>query len=69
MLILKGDCCIIFINTISGGNVNFGGANKIAPVTISKTTSGTLPSTSGQMAAEDIIPSNLTGAIEGVLPS
>lgn len=62
---MKGDCCIIFINTISGGNVNFGGANKIAPVTISKTTSGSLPSTSGQASSAASTLGNLARALEG----
>lgn len=71
-LILSGDCSVIFINTISGGIVNFGGANKIAPVSISKTTTGSLPSTSGQTASDSNLPSNLAGALEevvGDLPS
>jgi hypothetical protein len=66
-LILSRDCSVIFINTISGGIVNFGGANKIAPVSISKTTTGSHPSSTEQMALESNIPSNLAGAIEGTL--
>ncbi|WML51153.1 spore germination protein [Neobacillus sp. PS3-12] len=64
---MSGDCSVIFINTISGGIVNFGGTNKIAPVSISKTTTGSRPSTSGQMTSESNIPSNLSGAIEGTV--
>ncbi|MDP4158091.1 MAG: hypothetical protein Q8929_20930, partial [Bacillota bacterium] len=69
-LILSGDCSVIFINTISGGIVNFGGANKIAPVSISKTTTGSRSSTSGQTSSGSNIPSNLAAALEGgIIPS
>jgi hypothetical protein len=43
--------CNVTINTISGGIVNFGGAIKIAPISITKTSgSGTTGSTSGTTA-------------------
>lgn len=54
---------IININTISGGIVNFGGAYKIAPVTISKSTSGSGQSTGTTTNTE------AAGTLESLLPS
>lgn len=60
-LILNADCKGIFINTISGGIVNFGGALKIAPISITKSTQSSTPSTSASGASTI---SNIAGALD-----
>lgn len=63
-LIVNGICTAIYINTISGGIVNFGGAIKIAPISITKSTSsGSSTSTSEQPTSGS---SGLTGSLQGL---
>ncbi|WP_066368485.1 hypothetical protein [Neobacillus fumarioli] len=55
----------ICIQTISGGIVNFGGALKIAPISITKTTTSSLPSTSGSSSIPLSISSSISGPLGG----
>lgn len=62
-LILSKVCSIVYINTVSGGIVNFGGAIKIAPISITKSTTGSPPSTSGSTSSTLSSIGNIAGGL------
>jgi hypothetical protein len=57
----------IFINTISGGIVNFGGALKIAPVSITTSSTGSGQSNKGTDVTEN--PAMLLQKLNSIIPA